>query len=221
VTALAQDLYPAIYPSVTPKAPLDQDQLVVIHGVDWKTYCAVRELFDGPALRLTYLNGALEIMSPSRKHEGYKTRIARLLELFALERDVPLLGYGSTTFKKAAEERGLEPDECYVLGRDLNDDEYPDIALEVVLSSGGLNKLAVYRGLGVQEVWFWLKGRFEIYSLEASGYVRLQQSNLIPGLDFNDIATFAELPDQHAALKSYRQKLQSEPSKQSESSEQR
>jgi hypothetical protein len=43
------------------------------------------------------------------------------------------------------------PDECYVLGRELLDDDFPDIALEVVISSGGINKLEVYRGLGVRE----------------------------------------------------------------------
>jgi hypothetical protein len=30
----------------------------------------------------------------------------------ALERDVPLNGYGSTTFRKRAKERGIDPDEC-------------------------------------------------------------------------------------------------------------
>jgi Uma2 family endonuclease len=148
-------------------------------------------------------------MSPSRRHEGYKKRIARLLELFALERGVPLSGYGSTTFRKAFEERGLEPDECYVVGRDLGDDDYPDIALEVVISSGGIDKLEVYRGLGVQEVWFWLQGRFAIYALKSTEYELLERSELVPGLDFPELALFAEDLDQLGALRRYRLKLQS------------
>ena len=190
-----------------PSAQADDDQFVVLHDVDWKTYCALRELFDGPGVRMTYLKGALEIMSPSRRHEGYKTRIARLIELFALERDVHLLGYGSTTFKKAFEERGLEPDECYVLDRDLTDDDYPDIALEVVIRSGGINKLEVYQGLGVREVWFWHRGRFHLFVLGASGYSEVTRSGLVPGLDFDVLASFAEQADQHEALKSYRDRL--------------
>jgi Uma2 family endonuclease len=189
-------------------APVDRDEFVVLYGVEWKTYCAVRELFDSPGVRMTYLKGALEIMSPSRRHEGYKKRIARLLELFALERSVPLSGYGSTTFRKALEERGLEPDECYVLGRDLTDDDYPDIALEVVISSGGIDKLEVYRGLGVREVWFWHKGRFGVYVLGSSGYELRERSELVPALDFAELAVFAEETDQLAALQRYRQKLQ-------------
>lgn len=86
----------------------DQDQRVVLHGVPWRTYCAMRELLDGPGVRMTYLKEALEIMSPSRTHEDLKKRIARLLELFVLESDTPLYGYGSTTFRREIGERGLE-----------------------------------------------------------------------------------------------------------------
>src|SRR5687768_5601777 len=102
MSAAAEILVPDL-----PRPAPDNDQYVVLHGVEWKTYCALRELFDGPGVRMTYLKGALEIMSPSRRHEGYKTRIARLIELFALERALPLSGYGSTTFRNALEERGL------------------------------------------------------------------------------------------------------------------
>jgi Uma2 family endonuclease len=187
---------------------LDRDQLVVLNGVEWKTYCALRELFDSPGVRMTYLKGALEIMSPSRRHEGYKKRIARLLELFALERSIPLSGYGSTTFRKALAERGLEPDECYVLGRELGDDDFPDIALEVVLSSGGINKLEVYRGLGVREVWFWHEGRFHLHALGPDGYYSpIGRSALIPDLDFAELAALAEEPEQLAALKRYQSRL--------------
>jgi Uma2 family endonuclease len=133
--------------------------------------------------------------------------VARLIELFALERDVPLFGYGSTTFRKALAERGLEPDECYVVGREMPDDEYPDIALEVVLTSGGIDKLEVYRGLGVREVWFWYEGQFAVYRLGDSGYERQAHSGLLPTLDFEQLARFAADPDQHAALKAYRDAL--------------
>ena len=90
----------------------------------------LRDLLDGPGVRMTYLRGALELMSPSRLHEDVKTRLARLLELWALERDVPLYGYGSTTFRVEPRERGLEPDECYVVGQPMA--EVPELAIEVV-----------------------------------------------------------------------------------------
>src|SRR5262245_17926058 len=114
-------------PPIAPTPP-ERDQRVVIHGVDWKTYLIVRDAIDSPGIRITYDRGAMEIMSPSPEHESKKKTFARLLEQWALERDVPLLGYGSTTFRRAAKERGLEPDECYCLGEPLRD--MPDLAIE-------------------------------------------------------------------------------------------
>jgi Uma2 family endonuclease len=193
-----------------PRDPPDseRDDHVVLYGIDWNMYCAVRELFEDRGVRMAYLNGALEITSPSRKHEGYKARIAQLIRLFALERDIPFYAHGAPTLRKELAARGVEPDECYVLGHSLGEDEYPHIALEVVISSGGIDKLQIYAGLGVHEVWFWHKGAFHLYLLRDSGYEPASHSELIPSLDFAELAHFAEDTDQPAALKRYRQFLQ-------------
>jgi Uma2 family endonuclease len=183
----------------------DVDQLIVMHGVDWKTYDALRELLDSPGIRLTYLEGALEIMSPSKRHEHEKKTIARMIEIFALERDFPLHGYGSTTFRREARERGLEPDECYCVGHELGD--APDVALEIVVTSGGINRLAVYRGLGVKEVWIFRDGRFQLFSLVAERYEKIDASEVVPGLDFADMEELVKLSDQHAAVKAFRDRL--------------
>lgn len=72
------------------------------------------------------------------------------MELFCLERDIPLYGFGETTERNESLQRGLEPDEWYSrYKRDLP----AEIALEVVVSNPLLNKLDVYRGLGTREVW--------------------------------------------------------------------
>lgn len=197
----------APYPAI-PSRSEGQDQLVVLHGVEWKTYCAMRELFDSPGVRMTYLSGALEIMSPSKKHEVYKKQIARFVELFALESDVPLFGYGSSTLREALEERGIEPDECWAIGRTLEEEDHaPDIAVEVVLTSGGINKLEVYRGLGVAEVWFWFQSRFQLYALIDGRYEPRTESRFLPGLDLAELAALIEEPDQHAALTAFRDRL--------------
>src|SRR3974390_780366 len=123
----------------------EPEQRFVLHGVPWNDYVALRELLDRPGLRMAYCKGTLELMSPSRDHERIKSRIARLLEMYALERDVPLDPEGSATYRHEAAERGLEPDECYFLLPRRGD--YPDIAIEVVIASGGIDKLDIYRGL--------------------------------------------------------------------------
>jgi Uma2 family endonuclease len=157
---------------------------------------------DTPGVRMTYCEGELEIMSPLPEHEDDKKTIARLIEMYAIERDVPLYGYGSTTFRRAAKERGLEPDECYCVGHRLND--VPDVAIEVVLTSGGMEKLPVYEGLGVREVWFWEDGAFHLHALRAAGYEAVQASELLPDLDLDAVARFARLSDQHQAVKAFR-----------------
>ncbi len=111
---------------------LREDRRFVLHGVPWETYVSLRDALDesGSGVRMTYLKGALELMSPSRNHEDYKKILARLVEAYAEEKDIDLRGFGSMTFRKKAKKRGFEPDECYSLGRM---GKRPDIAIEVVI----------------------------------------------------------------------------------------
>jgi Uma2 family endonuclease len=194
--------------SVAHDAPRFGDQSedrLILHGVSWEKYATMRELLDDHRrVKMTYLAGTLELLSPSDRHEWIKKTIARLIEVYALERDVRLNGYGSTTFKNPLEERGLEPDECYCFGL-LK--EVPDIALEVIITSGGVDKLAVYQGLGVPEVWFWKDGSFSIHILGAAGYEQRGRGELVPELDFEVLAQFAEAPDQHEAVQAFRDLL--------------
>jgi Uma2 family endonuclease len=71
------------------------EQRFTLHGITWEQYETLREATDHiPGLRMTYLEGVLELMSPSRDHEEIKKCLARLLEISALERGLPLNGYG-------------------------------------------------------------------------------------------------------------------------------
>jgi Uma2 family endonuclease len=196
---------------LTPLPPLEQlgEQRVLLCDVPWEAYVAFRDAVNTPGVRMTYIEGLLEIMTPLPAHDYAKTTIARLVEMFAIERDVPLNGYGSTTFRKEAKARGLEPDECYCLAHTLKD--VPDIAIEVVLTSGGIEKLPVYEGLGVREVWFWENDAFHLHALRISGYEAIRSSELVPSLDLEVLATFARRPDQHEAVKAYRDWLRGQP----------
>lgn len=181
-----------------------EESRVLLHDVPWSTYVVLRDTVDSSGIRMTYLRGALEIMSPSRRHEVSKKQIARLLELFCLERGIPLYGYGSTTFRREEKERGLEPDECYC--RDA-DREVPDVALEVVVTAAAIDKLEVYRGLGVREVWIFQSGRFRVLELRGDAYAAIATTAVLPELDLDRLALWAEEPDQQAALVGYRAEL--------------
>jgi len=177
---------------------------VLLSSVPWSVYVVLRDAIDSPGVRMTYLEGQLEIMSPSKAHEVSKKQIARLFELCCLERDVPLYGYGSTTFRKEEKERGLEPDECYSRGKDT---EIPDVAIEVIVTHGSIDKLEVYRGLGVREVWLFENGMFRVLELRGEGYVPIDASKIFPEADLARIAHYAVQEDQHAALRAFRDEL--------------
>ncbi len=177
------------------------EQRMLLRNVSWKDYVLLRDVLDGPAIRMTYLGGALELMSPSPEHELWKTNIARLVELYAHLRRIDLRGYGSTTFKSEAVQRGAEPDECYLIGKKLAD--FPDIVVEIIRTAPLLDKLAIYAALGVSEVWIFRDATFSIHVLDraSSKYAVVASSVLMPDLDFTVIARFATREDTAQALR--------------------
>lgn len=169
---------------VVAPAPELVDQRVFLSGVRWEDYERLLEVRgDDPGVRMTYLEGVLEIMSPSRSHERLKTRLARLLEAWSEEMDADLEGVGSWTIRQRLVERGLEPDESYFVGGFDEEAEAPHLAIEVVWTSGGIDKLTVYGGLGVREVWFFKDGRLSFHALREGGYHAVDRSELLPDLD--------------------------------------
>src|SRR5574341_1491495 len=79
------------------------------------------------------------VILPGVPWSHYEVLLALLLEVYALAKALPLNGYGSWTLRSAPRERGAEPDECYVLG-EARDKDRPDLAIEVVWTSGSLDK---------------------------------------------------------------------------------
>jgi Uma2 family endonuclease len=186
----------------------DADQRVLLHGVSWQHFLDVLAARgDGSAVRMTYLTGELELRSPSFSHETIKTTLGRLVEAYAGELGLDLYGAGSWTLKSKLKKLGIEPDECYSLGKPSR---VPDLAIEVVWTSGGLDKLEVYRGLGVREVWVWKEGRLGAYLLRGDRYVRAARSRLLPGIDLALVARLSARPDQPGAVRELRAELRRE-----------
>jgi Uma2 family endonuclease len=187
----------------------DRDHVVVLPNVTWDMYEALlARRGERPMPRYAYLDGELEVITTSMRHELAKKLIARLLETYALVRRVALTGAGNTTFRRKAKKAGLEPDECYFIGKGR---KTPQIAIEITLTSGGLPKLQIYRRLGVQEVWFWLEGRFWLYALVDGEYEEIRASRAIPGFDFDEITriilTTEDDDDQTDVVREYHESL--------------
>ncbi len=180
----------------------EPDQRVILHGVAWEQFELFLEMRgDEAGVRLTYLDGELELLSPSINHELLKKLIARLIEMYAFERGIELEGYGSWTVRKRDKRRGVEPDECYVVG--THEPDAPDLAIEVVWTSGGLDKLEVYRGLGVREVWLWRDGAISVHRLRRGRYVVSGRSDVLPDLDLDLLVRCLDAPSQTAAVRQF------------------
>lgn len=145
---------------------------------------------DAPVPRIAYLEGVLELMSPSQDHEIIKSMIGQLIETYVSEVGIDLWPVGSWTIKSAPKERGVEPDECYTLG-DPRGRAAPDLAIEIVWTSGGIDKLEIYRELGVGEVWIWREGIIEVFVLGEGRYEPRRSSALLPALDLDLVARLA------------------------------
>lgn len=183
------------------------DQIVVFHDVTWKDYeslVAIRG--DRPAPRISYLEGEVEIMSPSKDHEQIKSYIGHLLETWCIDRGMEVNPFGSWTLTK--EENGLaaEADECYTFGTEPR--ESPQLAIEVEWTRGGIDKLEIYRKLGVEEVWYWRKGVIEVYVLVEGTFTRTRRSRLLPHLDVELLASMLDRDTLTQAVRDFRKALE-------------
>src|SRR5689334_3504067 len=127
------------------------DHFVILHDVSWEDYERLLEIRgEKSAPRIHYLEGELEIMSPSKDHEQIKSLIGFLVEIWCVDRGIVIGSFGSWTLKKKRSRRGAEADECYIFGRERRD--HPHLAIEVEWTRGGIDKLQIYEKLGVEEV---------------------------------------------------------------------
>jgi Uma2 family endonuclease len=183
-----------------------EDHFVYLDGVSWEDYEHLLALRgDRSAPRFTYLKGTLEIMSPSKDHEAIKSFIGRLVEAWCFDRGIELTPYGSWTLKERREDRGAEPDECYVFGTEPRD--RPHLAIEVEWTSGRMDKLEVYKRLGVDEIWYWRKGAIHVHVRSGDGYDEVPRSQLLSDLDLELVASMLDRPTLTQAVRDFRAAL--------------
>ena len=189
----------------------DDDQHVVLRQMTWRDFerlLAIRG--DRAGVRMYYLDGEIEFMSPGRAHEGRKKRLAGLLEMWALERGPEFDGFGSWTLKNEVKEAGAEPDECYVFG-DVRGKDVPDLAIEIEWSRKGITKHLIYARLGVRELWTLRPdGRIVIRVLSKGKYVERAKSSVLPRLDVAWLLGFLDIEPQSRAVRALRDEMRKE-----------
>ncbi|HEX4794481.1 MAG TPA: Uma2 family endonuclease [Humisphaera sp.] len=180
--------------------PLEEQQHFVMDGVSWGFYEHVLEEAGDRPIRITYLNGSIEMMAPLAEHEWAKKAIARLLEALTSELDIPMRAFGSATFRREDRQAGLEPDECYYLRNeeavagmnrfDAAIHPPPDLAVEVDITSRSIAREPVYAALGVQELWRFDGHHLSVLILKIDGlYAAVAKS---PSFPFIPLAEFEQ-----------------------------
>lgn len=183
--------------SITLNKPIESNNLLLIPEITWTQLETLEASFqDLKGVRFSYLDGYLQIMNLSLEHEETKRIIGTLLEAYMREKGIRFYMKGSATIGTKNIGGKKEPDESYNL---YSKKDIPDLVIEIVVSSGGINTLELYRRIGVSEVWFWEDGLLKIYTLKEN-YVLSEKSLLLPDLDINILTKYITYYDQYDAV---------------------
>lgn len=182
-----------------------QDEIYLATGVSWNEYLEIIQQFtDSSHYKISYLEETLQIMSPGRNHEIIKEYISGLLEAYFQELEIDYYPLGSTTFRNLKRQAGKEPDCCYCLETNK---EFPDLAIEVIFSSGGIDILEIYQRLQIKEVWLWQNKQLKIYCLDNNQYTQVTSSQILPDLDIQLLIKYISKSNIRLAIKEFRQEL--------------
>jgi Uma2 family endonuclease len=183
-----------------------QEKLVTLTDVSWEEFKGIEaQLKNNRSVRLSYLSGILEIMSPiGDKHEYVKRTLAYLLEAYMRELGIRFYGRGGFTLEEPGYASGT-PDESYCIGTDK---ETPDIVIEIIVTSGTLDRKELFKPKKVPEVWFWKSDKIKIFRLNEVGeYQEVNRSGFFPNLDPALLLKYIGHPDQYDAVTEFIQAI--------------
>jgi Uma2 family endonuclease len=184
-----------------------QEKLVTLRDVSWEQFKGIEaQLKDNRNVRLSYLSGILEIMSPiGDKHEKVKSTLGLLVEAYMRVKGIRFYKRGGFTLEEPGYASGT-PDESYCIGTDK---ETPDIVIEIIVTSGTINRKELYKPKKVPEVWFWKKNEIKIFRLTEQGeYDEVDRSGFFLDLDPNLLLQYIAMPDQYDAVQEFERVIQ-------------
>ena len=163
-----------------------QDQTFSLAGMSWRDY----EKFNCEeylGYRISYFKGVITLVSPSKNHERIAQTIGILVCAYCRKFNLPYFPMGSTRLENKPL-AGKEPDVSFAFNLDK---DIPDLAIEVIFSSGSLDELNKYQTIGVKEVWFWRNNKVTFYQLQTQGYIETDRSIFLPSLTSAILEKFA------------------------------
>lgn len=173
----------------------------VFPNVSWEQFELIEQSFESiVGVKFAYLDGTLEIMTISPEHEDIKSTIRALIEAYMRITGIRFYMRGSPSLGSRELGARSEPDESYNLETKK---KFPDLVIEVVITSGGVDKLAGYQRMGVAEVWFWEDGVLSLYHLRTNGYEEVSKSELLPDLPLDIFTRYITYYDQYDAVNEF------------------
>ena len=193
-----------------------QEQYFLLPGCyAWQQFKNLQSsLGENKTLKIVYLDGRIELMTTGEEHETISRLISLLLGLYFWRKQIEFIPVGSTT--RESEEKGVSfaPDESYYIGKQK---EHPDLAIEVIVTSGNIGKLEKYKRFQVREVWFWKNGKISVYVLQdvkksdRVQYALKNKSELLPDLDLDLLVNCVLKPSKIEAMNEFLRALNTKP----------
>jgi Uma2 family endonuclease len=162
----------------------EKDKTITFADMTWDDYQQLIE--HNSNYRISYFQGIITIISPSRNHERISETISILINAYCRKYHINYFALGSSDIK-IPPISGKQPDTSYCFQKEK---EIPDLAVEVVFSSGGTADLKKYKALNVEEVWFWENNEIKIYWLVNSEYQQMINSKNLNKLNIEILNQF-------------------------------
>lgn len=202
--------------TIPPAAGIQGEHRTLIPDVSYSFYKAFCEEIGPRSLRLSFIDGMLEIMITKSPHEIYKKILAKLVEATVLECDIPVRSGGNMTFQRDDLEKGFEPDECWWIAHeaqvrgqsefDFRIDPAPDLAIEIEISRSLVNRIGIYAAIGVAEIWRFNGKLLRFCVLQPDGsYLDCPTSQAFPFLRPSDLLPYLAIDDQRDETTGIRQ----------------
>ena len=197
----------------------ESGRAILLNDISWNEYETFLDDFaERAGWRLAYDGGKLEIMPPLMEHETPSRSIEIFVRAYCEHFDLILESAGSTTYRRKLKKKGVEPDACFyvqtankIIGKketlDPKNYPVPDIAVEIDITHGSLDKFPIYAALEVPEVWIYDGEKVSFYELEAENYHQISHSRALPLLAAEKLTEFlgmSRTQGQTLALKNFR-----------------
>lgn len=187
--------------SAPPELAPPHDHLTVVWDTSWQFYLQLDAKLEGSSSRVSYLKGRLDIMTLSIDHERIKNTLHDLIVAHCQDEEVEYISQGSATLR-IPRDRGKEPDDSFVFG-ELKKSR-PDMVLEVVITSGAIDKLEFYAPFRIPEVWVWESAGLSVFILDGGRYKKAKKSKLLPKFDAALAGSLATSQSTSQAVREFR-----------------